>query len=52
MDTNANPIEATYQQRREACAAWEQRYAQRDRLLTHVRTAAFLPAAALFGLGG
>ncbi|MCY2989843.1 MAG: hypothetical protein NTY19_18520 [Planctomycetota bacterium] len=44
-------IEATYQQRRDASAAAEQRYALRDRLLTHSRMVAFLVVFTLFGLG-
>ena len=51
MSTAPNMPETTYQQRREACAAAEQRYARRDRLLTHLRMAAFLVVFALFGLG-
>ncbi len=51
MATIRSEIEARYRTRRDAFAAAERQIQSRDRLLTHVRTAAFLLAAALVGLG-
>jgi hypothetical protein len=49
--TDFTEIQAGYRGRRDDFAAAEQRCARRDRWLTHLRTAAFFGAAALFGLG-
>jgi len=51
MESNCIDIEKTYSQRRDRFAAAEERYAIRDRTLTHLRTAAFLAAVALCVLG-
>lgn len=51
MDSTCIDIEKTYRQRRDEFAEAEKWYARRDRALVHLRTVAFLTAAAMFGLG-
>ncbi len=51
MDTAFTDIEKAYRQRRDEFAEAEALYARRDRVLMHLRTVAFLTAAAMFGLG-